>query len=66
MLLFPLFSAYTCFIQGFHLTSDTSCQLAWCMVKLGRKPAAEELFATVRELQVIPLQTVLHTITANK
>lgn len=46
-----LICSYTCVplirIQGFHLTPDTNCQLARCMVKLGRKATAEELFSTV-------------------
>ena len=46
-----LVRSYTCVplirIQGFHLTPDTNCQLARCMVKLGRKATAEELFSTV-------------------
>lgn len=30
---------------GFNLSPESSCQLGWCMAKLGKKPASEELFA---------------------
>ena len=43
---FDLFHLFR-FSQGFNLSPESSCQLGWCMAKLGKKPASEELFAMV-------------------
>ena len=44
------------------LSANMSCQLAWCMEKLERRTASEELFATVRTFFLI---LVYHIIASN-